>query len=219
MIAAFGEVLIEHLPGFASGFAVTLALVGVAGAGSFLIGTLLASFRLSPVPVLPAIARVYVETFRNTPLLVQMYLFYFGLGAVGISLEPFTAGAIALSLYTGAYVSEVLRAGILTIPHGQTEAARSIGLDFVATLRYVILPQAFRAVIPPLGNLYIAMIKNSAIAAAIGVPDLLYKGQIINTDTFATFEVFSGILIGYLILTLPSAAAVHRLERRLAIKR
>lgn len=219
MIAAFGEVLYEHLPEFASGFAVTLALVGIAGAGSLVIGTVLASVRLSTVPVLPALARGQVELFRNTPLLVQMYLFYFGLGAIGIRLEPFTAGALALSLYTGAYVSEVLRAGVLTIPNGQIEAARSIGLDFAATLRHVILPQAFRAVIPPLGNIVIAMIKNSAIAAAIATPDLLYKGQIVNTDTFATFEVFTGILLGYLLLTLPSAAVVHRLERRLAIKR
>jgi aspartate/glutamate/glutamine transport system permease protein len=219
MIAAFGEVLLEHLPEFASGFAVTLALVGVAGAGSIVLGTVLASLRLSTVPIIPVLARGQVELFRNTPLLVQMYLFYFGLGAIGIRLEPFVAGALALSLYTGVYVSEVLRAGVLTIPQGQIEAARSIGLDFLSTLRYVVLPQAFRAVIPPLGNLLIAMIKNSAIAAAIATPDLLYRGQIVNTDTFATFEVFTGILIGYLVLTLPAAAAVHALERRLAIKR
>jgi His/Glu/Gln/Arg/opine family amino acid ABC transporter permease subunit len=219
MIAAFGEVLFEHLPDLVSGYGITIALVAIAFIGSLAVGTLLASVRLAPVPVLPSVARAQVELFRNTPLLVQMYLIFFGLGSIGIRFSPFTAGAIALSLYTGAYVSEVLRAGVLTVPAGQVDAARSIGLDFVGTLRSVILPQAFRAVIPPLGNLFIAMIKNSAIAAAIGTTDLLYHGQVLDGQTFATFEIYTGVLIGYLSLTLPSAALVHRLERRLAIKR
>lgn len=219
MIAAFGEVLVEYLPEFASGFRITVALVGIAAVGSLGVGTLLASFRLAPVPVLPLVARGQVELFRNTPLLVQMYLFFFGLGSIGLRLEPFTAAALALSLYTGAYVSEVLRAGVLTIPAGQVEAARSVGLDFVQTLRSVVLPQAFRTVIPPLGNLFIAMIKNSAIAAGIGTADLLFQGKLVDGRTFATFEIFSGVLAGYLVLTLPAAALVHRLERRLAIKR
>lgn len=215
MIAAFGEVLVENLPDFLAGYGVTVALVAVAFVAGLTVGIVLASVRLAPVPVLPGVARAHVEVLRNTPLLIQMYLFYFGLGRIGFGIEPFTAAAIALSLYTGAYVSEVLRAGILTIPAGQVEAARSIGLDFVDTLRAVILPQAFRTVIPPLGNLLIALIKNSAIAAAIGTTDLLYRGQALDV----TFEVFLGVLAGYLTLTLPSAAFVHRLERRLAIKR
>jgi ABC-type amino acid transport system permease subunit len=126
---------------------------------------------------------------------------------------------MALSLYTGAFVAESIRAGVATVGPGQREAALSIGLTFVGSMRHVVLPQAFRAVIPPLGNLFIAMIKNSAIASAIAVPELLHRSEILNGRTFRTFEIFTGVLIGYLSLTVPAAAAVRRLERRLEIKR
>lgn len=215
----FGEVLVEHLPFLLSGYRLTVLLVAVAFAGSLVIGTLVAGFRLAPLPVLPGVARAEVELFRNTPLLIQMQLFWVGLGSIGVRLTPFTAGALALSLYTGAYVTEVLRAGVATVPAGQVEAARSLGLTFVQVLRHVVLPQAFRTVIPPLGNLLIAMIKNSAIASAIAVPELLYQSEVLEGRTFQTFEIFTGVLVGYLSLTLPAAAVVHRLERRLAIKR
>lgn len=215
----FGEVLVEHLPFLLSGYRLTVLLVAVAFAGSLVIGTLVAGFRLAPLPVLPGVARAEVELFRNTPLLIQMQLFWVGLGSIGVRLTPFTAGALALSLYTGAYVTEVLRAGVATVPAGQVEAARSLGFTFVQVLRHVVLPQAFRTVIPPLGNLLIAMIKNSAIASAIAVPELLYQSEVLEGRTFQTFEIFTGVLVGYLSLTLPAAAVVHRLERRLAIKR
>jgi His/Glu/Gln/Arg/opine family amino acid ABC transporter permease subunit len=218
-VAAFGEVLFENLPFLLDGFLVTVLLVAVGFVGSLVIGTTVAGFRLAPVPVLPGIARAEVELFRNTPLLIQMYLFWIGLGSIGIRLEPFVAGAIALSLYTGAYVTEVLRAGFATIPRGQFEAAHSIGLTFVQTLRHIVMPQAFRTVIPPLGNLLIAMIKNSAIASAIAVEELLFRSQVLEGRTFATFEIFTGVLVGFLTLTLPAAFALRRLERRLAIKR
>jgi ABC-type amino acid transport system permease subunit len=148
-----------------------------------------------------------------------MGLFWIGLGSIGIRLEPFVAAAIALSIYTGVYVAEAIRAGVATVGAGQREAALSIGLTFVGTMRHVVLPQAFRAVIPPLGNLFIAMIKNSAIASAISVSELLYRSQVLDSRTFRTFEIFTGVLIGYLSLTIPAGAVVRRLERRLEIKR
>ncbi len=219
IIARFGEVLVEHLPFLARGYRTTVLLVAVAFVGALALGTLLAAGRLAPVPVLPGLVRAEVELFRNTPLVVQMGLFWFGLGSIGIRLTPFTAGALALSLYTGAYVAEVLRAGVTTVAAGQTDAAKALGLTFVQSLRHVIMPQAFRTVIPPLGNLLIAMIKNSAIASAIAVPELLYQSEVLEGRTFATFEIFTGVLIGFLSLTLPAGWAVRRLERRLAIKR
>lgn len=215
----FGGVLVEHAGMLAGGYGRTVLLVAVSFVASLAIGTFVASLRLSPVPVVPALARAQVEIFRNVPLLVLMQVFWLGLGSIGIRLSPFMAAALALSLYTGAYVAEAIRAGVATVGPGQRDAAQAIGLGFVATLRHVILPQAFRAVIPPLGNLFIAMIKNSAIASAIAYAELLYVSEIINGRTFRTFEVFTGVLIGYLSLTLPAGAAVRRLERRLEIKR
>ena len=215
----FGGVLVEHFDLLFRGYRTTVALVALSFVASIAIGTVVAMFRLSPLPVVPALARGEVELFRNTPLLVQMLLFWIGLGSIGIRLRPFVAAVIALSLYTGAYVTEAIRAGVATIGTGQREAAQSVGLTFIGTMRHVILPQAFRAVIPPLGNLFIAMIKNSAIAYSIAAGELLYVSEIVNGRTFRTFEIFTGVLLGYLSLTLPSGAIVRRLEQRLEIKR
>jgi putative glutamine transport system permease protein len=215
----FGGVLVEHAGYLAGGYWRTVLLVAISFVASMAIGTVLAVFRLAPLPIVPSLARAQVELFRNTPLVVQMGLFWIGLGSIGIRLEPFVAAAIALSIYTGVYVAEAIRAGVATVGAGQREAALSIGLTFVGTMRHVVLPQAFRAVIPPLGNLFIAMIKNSAIASAISVSELLYRSQVLDSRTFRTFEIFTGVLIGYLSLTIPAGAVVRRLERRLEIKR
>lgn len=214
-----GEVLVENLALLLEGFRNTLFLVGVSFAASLGIGTLIATIRMAPVPILPGIARAEVELFRNTPLLVQMTFLYLGLGSMGLRLQPFTAAAIALSFYTGAYVSEVVRSGMQSVGPGQMEAARSLGLGFTRTLRHIVLPQAFRTVIPPMGNLMIAMVKNSAIAAAIAYPELMYQSQLLNSRTFATFEVFTGTILGFLAITLPLSWGVSRLERRLRILR
>jgi putative glutamine transport system permease protein len=215
----FGGVLVEHAGFLAGGYGRTVQLVAVSFVASLAVGTLVAVFRLSPLPIVPGLARAEVEFFRNTPLLLQMGLYWLGLGSIGIRLTPFVAASIALSLYTGAYVTEAIRAGVATVGGGQREAAYSIGLTFVGSMRHVVLPQAFRAVIPPLGNLFIAMIKNSAIASAIAVAELLYVSQLLDGRTFRTFEIFTGILLGYLTLTLPAGAFVRQLERRMEIKR
>ncbi len=215
----FGGVLVQHASFLGTGYGRTVALVAVAFGGSIIIGTFVAMFRLAPLPFVPGLARAEVELFRNTPLLIQMQLFWLGLGSIGIRLTPFVAAALALSLYTGAYVTEAIRSGVSTVGTGQLDAARAIGLTFTGSMRHIVLPQAFRAVIPPLGNLFIAMIKNSAIASSIAVAELLYVSEVLDGRTFRTFEIFTGVLIGYLSLTLPAGAAVRRLERRLEIKR
>lgn len=215
----FGGVLVQHAGLLLTGYARTVFLVAVSFLASLALGTVGAVFRLAPIPLVPGLARAQVEVFRNTPLLVQMQLYWLGLGSVGVRLSPFVAASIALSLYTGAYVTEAIRAGVATVGSGQRDAASSLGLTFIGSMRHVVLPQAFRAVMPPLGNLFIAMIKNSAIASAIAVPELLYVSEVLEGRTFRTFEIFTGVLIGYLSLTLPAGAIVRRLERRLEIKR
>jgi len=214
-----GEVLRENLPFLLEGYRNTLYLVAIAFGGSLVIGTFVAVLRIAPVPMLPRLARAEVELFRNTPLLLQMGFTYLGLGSLGIRLRPFTAAAIALTLYTGAYVTETVRSGIASIGPRQMEAARSIGMNFPKTMRLIVLPQALRTVIPPLGNLMIAMVKNSAIAASIAFPELLYQTQILNSRTFATFEVYNGALVAFLTITLPLSYVVSRLERKLRIAR
>ena len=215
----FGGVLVEHARLLSGGYFRTVFLVAVSFLASLALGTVGAVFRLAPLPLVPGIARAQVEVFRNTPLLIQMQLYWLGLGSIGIRLSPFVAAAIALSLYTGAYVTEAIRAGVATVGSGQRDAAVSLGLTFVGSMRHVVLPQAFRAVMPPLGNLFIAMIKNSAIASAIAVAELLYVSEVLEGRTFRTFEIFTGVLVGYLSLTLPAGAIVRRLEQRLEIKR
>lgn len=213
----FGEVITDNFGLLAAGYRNTVVLVIVSFGVSLLLGTLVATFRIAPVPLLPVVARAEVELFRNTPLLLQMFFFRLAVPSLGIQVTPFQAAAMALSLYTGAYVTEVVRSGIASVGPGQLEAARSLGLSFPKSLRFVVLPQAFRRVIPPLGNLTIAMVKNSAIAAAVSYPELVFQADVLNGRTAATFELFTGIALGFWTLTLPLSFAISRLERRLVI--
>jgi putative glutamine transport system permease protein len=171
------------------------------------------------------LAIVYTEFFRNTPFLVQALALYFGLPKLGLYLQfeifglefnqSFVIGTLSLALYTGAYVAEAIRAGLLAVPHGQTEAARSLGLSTLQTLWLIVIPQAIRLVIPPLGNLFIALVKNSAVLAAISLADLMFNAGLVNNNTFRTFEVYFAVIIFYLVLTLPLGWAVGWLERKL----
>jgi His/Glu/Gln/Arg/opine family amino acid ABC transporter permease subunit len=215
----FGEVLTENFPFLLEGYRNTVVLVAVAFVGSLLLGTFVAVLRIAPVPMLPGVARAEVEFFRNTPLVVQMGFMFLGLGSIGLRLSPFVAAGIALTLYTGAYVTETVRSGIASIGPRQMEAARSLGMRFGQMMRLIILPQALRTVIPPLGNLMIAMVKNSAIAGTIAHAGLLYQAEVLNSRTFATFEVFTGAWIGFLSITLPLSYVVAQLEHRLRIVR
>jgi putative glutamine transport system permease protein len=179
------------------------------------LGVAFGVLRVTPLAPLRAVGTAYVEFFRNTPLLVQTFFAYFGLPAVGIRLPGFTAAFLALGVYTGAFVAEVVRAGILAVGRGQLDAARSLGLSYAQTMRHVVLPQAIATTVPPLGNLAIALTKNTSLASTIAVADLIYVGGIVNSRTFATYEVYGFVALCYLALTLPMGAAVNVLERRL----
>ncbi len=220
----FGKGIVDNFGLFWSGLLMTLNISFWSAVISFAVGLVVALLRVTPSGGLKVVATAFTEFFRNTPLLVQVFVFYFGLPKLGVNLrfsafgfevsDSFAAGTLSLGLYTGAYVAEVLRAGLLSVPKGQGEAARSLGLSLMQTLRLIIMPQAVRLVLPPLGNLYSAMLKNSAILSYIGVADLMYQSDYVNNRTFRTFEVLTAVVVFYLLLTLPMGWAVHWLEKK-----
>ncbi|MBD0281911.1 MAG: amino acid ABC transporter permease [Thermoleophilaceae bacterium] len=220
-MAELWEVLSEHLPEFSSGLWVTIRLVAFSFVIAMVVGTLVAALRVAPLGPLNWIGGVFVETFRNTPLLVLLFVSFAGLRRAGVPIDPWVAGTASLGLYTAAYVAEALRSGVFAVGRGQIEASLSLGLDYPRTLRYVVLPQAFRTVIPHLGSLTIAMIKNSAIigVSLLALPDLLHQARLVNSRTFATNESFFWAAAGYLLLTGLATLAVRRLEARYAIRR
>jgi putative glutamine transport system permease protein len=178
------------------------------------IGTALAVMRTSPFRPLRYLATGYVELFRNIPLLVIIVFLFFGLPKAGVIMSGFKAGFIGLGIYTAAFTGEAIRAGIQAIDRGQTEAARSLGLSGVKTLRHVVLPQAFVVVLAPLGNLSIAMVKNSALVATVGVADIALTTDKLADRTARTFEFLGAAILLYLLITLPLAFATRRLELR-----
>ncbi len=198
----------------------TASLTLISFAAALVIGTVIAAFRVSPIPPLRWAGTVYVELFRNTPLAVLMILFFFGLPKAGVQYGSFFISAVVvLSIYTSTFVAETVRSGINTVAVGQAEAARSLGLSFTQVLFVIVLPQAMRAVAAPLGSVFIALIKNSAIASIIAVVDLTYVADSVATSSARPIPAFLGAAVGYLILALPSGWIVSVIERRAAIKR
>jgi glutamate transport system permease protein len=162
---------------------------------------------------------VYVEVVRNTPLLLLMFLFFFGFPKLGIRYSFFVSAVIVLSVYTGTFVAETMRAGINTVASGQAEAARSLGLTFPQVLVLIVLPQAFRSVVAPLGSVLIALIKNSAVASAIATPEATNIANRLANSTARPVAIYVGTAIGYLVLALPTGWIVGWVERRVAVKR
>lgn len=185
---------------------------------SLLIGIVIATFRFSRVTLLEWIGTAYVEFFRNTPIVIQVFFFYFGLASVSINLSKFTVGSLGLAIYTGAFIAEAIRAGILSIDPGQMEAARSSGLSYVQAMRYVILPQALKIVIPPVGNQFLNLVKNSSVLAIIAGGDLMYAADEASVD-YDVIPIYIVIAILYLLITVPLSMVIHYLERRWATDR
>jgi len=215
------DAVFSNLDLYWSGFLKTVQICLWAAAGSLVLGTLMATFRISPVPPLRWLGTWWVNVFRNCPLTVVLFFVAFGLPEVGVNGAYFWFGVTGLILYTSAFVCEAVRSGVNSVPAGQAEAARSIGLTFGQSLRFVVLPQALRTVVPPLGSVEIAMIKNSAIVGAFGVGgDLFSVGQSLTSGQgYAALPVLTGVTVGYLLLTLPAGAALAVIERRVAIAR
>lgn len=199
----------------------TVRLVAIAFVIAMVVGTLIAALRVAPVRLLRLAGAVYVETFRNIPLLVLLFISFAGLRRAGLPIGAWTAGSASLGLYTAAFIAEALRSGVFAVSRGQIEASLSLGLTYRQTIARIVLPQAFRTVIPPIGSLVIAMIKNSAIVGVslLALPDLLKQARIVQSQTFETTETFFWAAVGYLLLTVTATIAVRQLERRLAIRR
>ena len=206
---------------FGDAFLRSLGICLWAMLGALVIGTLIAACRVSPVAPLRSFGTTYVNLIRNCPLTVVLFFFAFGLPEIGINREYYFFGVTALAVYTAAFVCEALRAGINSVPAGQAEAARAIGLTFTQSLGTVILPQAFRSSIPPLGSVLIAMFKNSAVLGAFGVAGELFGTGIRLTSAqgYASTPVFLAIGLAYLCITIPAGLILQVLERRAVIVR
>ena len=215
------DVLTDHFGDFASGLWVTTRLVVASFLIAVVLGTVVAALRAAPSRPLQRLGALYVEVFRNLPLLVLLFISFAGLRRAGVGIGPWTAGIASLGVYTSAYVAEALRSGVFAVGRGQVEAGLSLGFTQRQTLREIVLPQAFRTVIPPLGSITIAMIKNSAIVGAslLALPDLLKQARIVNSNTFQTTESFFWAAVGYMLLTVTVTALFRTLESRFAVRR
>ncbi len=219
--------LIKYAPDLAEGFLENVKLSLVAAVASLILGTILVAMRVSPTPVLRAAGTVYVNVVRNTPLTLVLAFSALGLSdQLGLVFSDtprtnsFWIVAMGLSLYTASFVCEALRAGINTVPLGQAEASRAIGLTFIQSLTLIILPQAFRAVIAPLGSVMIAMIKNTTVATAGGyLADAAAVMKITFDTTGASIPIFIGLILAFMALTMPIGYFTGWLARRLAVAR
>jgi glutamate transport system permease protein len=214
------DAILDNLDAYRQGFVTTLTLTVLSSVLALALGTLLAAMRVSPVPTLRAGGAAYVEVVRNTPLTVMFVFAVFVLPQLDIRLSFLQFAVIALTVYHAAFFCEAVRSGVNAVGVGQAEAARSIGLTFTQSLRLVILPQAFRTVVPPLINVVIALTKNTSIAAAFGVVELTAIGaRLANTNGDEVIAILAGIALCYLVLTLPSGWLAGQLERRVAVAR
>ena len=198
------------------GLMVTLRISAVSLILAFVLGLVTALFRLSNSLLARALARAYLECIRNTPLLVQLFFIYFVLSPI-LDMSRFTSAVLALSLFEGAYASEIFRAGIVSIQRGQWEAAHSLGLSAFHNYRYIILPQAIRRVLPPLTNQAVSLVKDSALVSTIAIYDLTMQGRAIIAETYLTFELWFTIAAIYLLITVSLSLVVNTMENRLGV--
>jgi aspartate/glutamate/glutamine transport system permease protein len=205
------SILTNHIDSFLEGLKITIIASLLALLCSFILGTLLAVMRIGPFKPLNWLGTAYVEFIRNIPVLVIVFFIY-----LSGNFDGMVAGTIGLTIYTAAFIAEAIRAGIMSVPRGQMEAARSTGLTYGQAMRMVILPQAIKIVIPPLGNQFINLVKNSSLLAVVAGGDLMYQGDLISAKTYVTFDTYIFVALFYLILTIPLSLGVRSLEKRMA---
>ena len=219
IIEVFLDVIPKLLPGAAYTLCLTIAAVGI----GILIGLVMALLKMGKNRVLSAIANAYIEVFRGTPLYVQIFLFHYGVASIiatiiggRFNFPVLVTGIVVLALNSGAYVAEIFRAGIQGVDKGQVEAARSLGMTHKQAMQMVILPQAFKMVIPPLGNEFVMLLKDTSLLAAIGLSEIMKRGMIYNSVTFQPFPTFLAVALIYFILTFSLTRLINRYERKLA---
>jgi glutamate transport system permease protein len=213
------SLLLDHLDQWRAGLWGTVTITLLSFALAFVIGVVVATFRVSPVPPLRWAGGVWVEVLRNIPLTALLCLFFFGFTKVGISYSPWTSAIIVCGCYTSTFVAETVRSGFNAVPPGQAEAARAIGLTFPQVLTQVVWPQAIRSTVAPLGSVFIALTKNSALASLIGAVELTGTMQAIGGQVPQWIPLFIGTSCAYLLMTLPSGRLIALIERKVAIRR
>ena len=212
-------VVFDNLDKFGEGLRTTASLAVLSYLVAFVVGTVIAGFRVSPIPPLRWMGAIWTEALRNTPLTVLFFVFFFGFTKLGIQYSPFTSAVIVLGCYTSAFVAETVRSGINSVATGQAEAARALGLTFPQVLGTIVLPQALRTVVAPLGSLFIALTKNTSIAFTVAVVELTRVVNDLANQTGEAIPLYLGVAVAYLLLTLPSSAAIGAIERKVAIRR
>lgn len=213
------DLMINSLPLLIVGAGITIQITAISVGLGLIIGMFVGIARICNVKVLRVLATVYIDFLRGTPLLVQIFLIYFALPmVVGQRVDPFIAAITACGINSGAYIAEIFRAGIQAIDEGQMEAGRSLGMSWVQTMRYIIVPQAFKNVIPPLGNEFIALLKDSSLVSVIGFEELTRRGQLIIARTYGSLEIWITVALIYLVMTLTISRLVSYMEKRLATK-
>ena len=209
------QLVLDSLPLLGMGALVTVEITAVAVSLGVMIGLFVGIAELSRYAYLRIPAKLYVDFIRGTPLLVQIFIIYFALPVIiGARIEPFVAAVAACSINSGAYVAEIFRSGIQSIDKGQTEAGRSLGMSWSQTMITIIIPQAFRRIIPQLGNEFIAMLKDSSLVSVIGFEELTRKGQLIIASTYGSLEIWTTVAVIYLVMTLSISRFVSYLEKR-----
>jgi His/Glu/Gln/Arg/opine family amino acid ABC transporter permease subunit len=216
MLAVYEEHLAEWLPELLAAAGNTLRMTALAFVLAFAVGLLLALAKLSPLPPLRAFATAYIEVMRGIPALAVLFLIYFGLADFGIVFNAFPAAVIGLGLNGAAYMAEIFRAGIQSIHAGQMEAALTVGMTPLAAMRWVVLPQALRVVLPPLANFGIALLKDTSVASIISAPELMLRARDLASSSFEPMEVFLLAAAIYLAMSLPVSFLTRRLEARFA---
>ncbi len=217
MLAGKIEIIQQAMPFLLQGALVTIKLTTAAVIIGIILGTILGLARVARNNFISGLAKIYIEFFRGTPLLIQLFLLYFGLPNLGIELEAYSAAIIGLGLNSGAYVGEIVRSGINAINKGQMEAARSLGMSYFQAMKYIILPQAIKQVIPPLGNEFIALLKDSSLVSVIAVKDLTRQGRLIISRNYESFLIFTAVAVLYFIMTFIMTRLVNYVERRVSI--
>lgn len=209
------SIIVNWKPYIIKGCGLTLYISAMALIIGIIIGTICGSIRSSPVnKFIHAILISYIEVFRGTPLLVQLFFIYFGLGQIGIAFSPMQASILTLALNSGAYISEIVRSVILSVDYGQYEAARALGMNYIQTMRYIILPQALRLAVPQLVNCFSSILKDSSLVSVLAIAELTRIGQEIYASTFRPFEAYTTLGVLYLIMTL----SVSQLSRFIEVK-
>ena len=209
------ELIEQSLPYLIQGALITIEITLMAVGIGFFIGLFAGIARICRIKALRIIATIYADCIRGTPLLVQIFLIYFALPMlIHTQINPFVAAVTACAINSGAYVSEIFRAGIQAIDQGQFEAGRSLGLSWWQTMYYIILPQAFHNILPPLGNEFITMLKDSSLVSVIGFEELTRRGQLIIAQTYGSFEIWMTVAALYLIMTLAIAKFVSFMEHK-----